>query len=56
MASLRSLFSHWRKARHSDNPHPHVVHLYFISNNGFSYHYLYGPCLLDEYKEVYEGG
>ena len=54
MASFRSLFSHWRKIRDRDQPHPHVFHLYFLSHDGLPHYYLYGPCLLDEHEKVYE--
>ena len=55
MASFRSLFSHWRKIRDRDQPHPHVVHLYFLSHNGLSYYYLYGARFLDEHEKIHEG-
>jgi len=55
MASFRSLFSHWRKIRDRDQPHPHVVHLYFLCHDGLPHYYLYGPGFLDEHEKVYEG-
>ena len=43
------------KIRDRDQPHPHVVHLYFLSHNGLSHYYLYGPGFLDEHEKVHEG-
>jgi len=55
VACFRGVFSHWRKIRHRDQPDPHVVHLYFLPYHGFSYYYLHGPRLLDEYEKIHEG-
>jgi hypothetical protein len=55
MADLRRLQCHWRKIRYCDQPHPHVVHLCFISYDGLTHHHLYDPCLLDEYEKICKG-
>ncbi len=54
MAGLWSLLSHWRQIRDRDQPHPHVVHLYFLSHNGLPHYCLYGPRFLDEHEKIHE--
>ena len=55
MAGLWRLCGHWRQAGYCHIPHPHVVHVYFFPYTGLSYHHLYDPGFLDEYKTVYAG-
>jgi hypothetical protein len=49
MAGFRGLHGNWRKNGHRYFPDKDVVHLYFLSNPGFTGSDLYGNGLLDEY-------
>jgi len=56
MECLWRLFCHWRPYGNSDQPHPAVFYLYFITDDGISYYYLPDPCFLEKYKKVRKSG
>lgn len=56
MECLWCLFGHRRQDGNCDHPDQAVFYLCLSSHDGFSYYYLYGTGIPEEYPEVCNGG
>ena len=54
MECVWSLFGHRRPDGYSHKQDPAVFYVHFYPYYGLPDHYLYDPCLLEEYAPVYE--
>ncbi len=55
MAGFRGAVGGGRKNGDSHQPHPDVVHVYFLFNPGLSHYCVHDRRLLDEYEALHPG-
>jgi hypothetical protein len=56
MECLWRLFCHWQPYGHSHQPYPAVFYLYLFAHHGLTDHFVYDPCIFEEYAELHDVG